>query len=517
MTAPRGDAIRGARASRRGVVAVTVLATFVAFLDATIVNVAFPAIRSSFRGTDLATLSWVINGYNVVFAGLLLPMGRFGDVLGQRRVFFRGVLLFALGSAGSAISPSVSVLILSRLVQAAGAAMLMPSALALLLRVFPPSQWARGVALGGAAAGVAAAVGPSLGGLLVQASTWRLIFVVNLPLALIIWRVGRRVLPADRGHGSRLPDTVGTVMVAAAVGLIACGLVEGPDWGWGSGRVIAAFVAGGALLPLALLRSASNPRAALPLHIFRSREVVAGNLATMVFAAGFFAKILCDVLFLTSVWGYSVVKAGLALSPSPLVTALVAGAAGRLATRRGHRPVIVAGSLLYAAGTAWYALALPSHPAYLTRFLPATLLTGVGIACALPMLTSAALSGLPSSDLGVASGANATARQLGGVLGVAILVAILGHAGAGGASVGAFHAGWAFISLAALATAGLGLLVAPRHAGGRDAVEAAGVPVEAAEVRGAALVGAGVAARVVPEGSAALVRQSGGATPTGLG
>jgi EmrB/QacA subfamily drug resistance transporter len=451
-------------AARRGVVAVTVLATFVAFLDATIVNVAFPAIRSSFAGADLATLSWVINGYNIVFAGLLLPMGRLGDVIGQRRVFFAGMSLFALGSAGCGVSPTVGALIVSRIVQAVGAGMLMPSALALLLPVFPAGERARGVALGAAAAGVAAAVGPALGGLLVSASTWRIIFAVNLPLAALVWVLGRRVLPTTpRGEGSALPDPLGAAVIALAFGLIAVGLVQGSDWGWSSGRVVAAFVFGVALLPLAVWRSAVHPRAVLPLPLFRSRDVAVGNLATAVFAAGFFAKILCDVLFLTSVWGYSVVRAGLALSPSPLITAVVAASAGRAASRYGHRVVVVVGSLLYAAGTAWYALALPAHPAYVTRFLPATLLTGVGIACALPMLTSAAVSGLRTADLGVGSGANATARQLGGVLGIAILVAIL-HGAGHGSSLGAFHAGWAFIAVASACTAGLGLLLGPHAA-----------------------------------------------------
>ncbi len=451
----------------RAVVLVTVGATFLAFLDTTIVNIAFPAIEADFADVDRPTLSWVLNAYNVVFAALLLPAGRLGDVLGHRRLFCGGLLTFTAASALCAAAPSAELLIATRVVQAVGAAILMPTALALLLAAYPPPRRAQAVAAAGAAAGVAAALGPTLGGVLVERGDWQLIFLVNVPLGLALLGVGRKVLPAPERTAERVPDAWGTVVLATGVGLIGLGLVQGPEWGWLDARVLASLALGCLLLPVCVRRSQHHPAPALELALLRVREVAAANAATVIFAMAFFAKLLCDVLFLTNVWGYSVFEAGLAMSPSPLVTALTAGLAGRLAERFGQRAVAVAGGLIYATGSACYALTLPADPAFVSHFLPVTILSGVGIAAALPTLTAAAITSLPESRYGAAGGANATARQLGGVLGVAVLIAILGDATGAGA-VGTFHAGWAFIALAAT----LAALTASALAGRRAAVAA---------------------------------------------
>ena len=440
--------------TRRAVVLVTVGATFLAFLDTTIVNVAFPAIAADFADADRSALSWVLNAYNIVFAAFLLPAGRLGDVLGHRRLFVAGLVIFTAASGLCAATGGAEALVAMRVVQAVGAAMLMPTALALLLAAFPRERRASAVALGGAAAGVAAALGPTLGGVLVDRGDWRLIFLVNVPLGLALWALAGRIPQAPAKRTDRLPDALGSVLLAAGAGLVALGLVQGPEWGWQDGRVLGSLALACLLLPACVLRSRGHPAPALDLALLRIRDVAVANTATVVFAAAFFAKILCDVLFLTSVWGYSVLQAGLAISPSPLITALTAPIAGRLAERYGHRIVAAAGALLYAAGNAWYALAIPAEPAFVSHFLPATLLTGMGIAAALPTLTSAAVTRLPERQWGLASGANATARQLGGVLGIAILVAIVGDASGAGA-LGDFHAGWAFIALAAGLTAAL--------------------------------------------------------------
>ena len=435
--------------ARRTVILVTVLGTFLAFLDATIVNVAFPDIERSFDDASRSGLSWVLNAYNVVFAALLVPAGRIGDVVGHRRVFFAGLLLFTLASAGCAGAFGAEALVAARVVQAAGAAMIMPAALAVLLAVYERERRAQAVAAAAAAAGVAAAIGPSLGGGLVEWSGWRVIFLINLPLGLFVWLRGRRAHPQVGGeHRGPFPELLGTALLSGAVGLVALGLVQGPEWGWDDPVVIGSFVAAIVLLPLALQRARSHPAPAIDLALLRTRGFALANAATFVFAAAFFAKILNDILFLTSVWGYSVVTAGLAMSPSPLITAATAGTAGRLAARYGHRAIIVPGALFYAAGNGWYALAIPHEPAYVTHFLPATLLTGIGIACALPMLTSAAVEAVGPANLGTASAANATARQLGGVLGIAILIAIVGTPAAAEA-LGQFHAGWGFIATCA--------------------------------------------------------------------
>ncbi len=441
-----------AAAPRRAVVVVTVGATFLAFLDTTIVNIAFPAIEADFAGVGRPTLSWILNAYNVVFAALLLPAGRLGDRLGHRRLFCGGLLAFTAASALCAAAPGPELLIATRIAQAAGAAILMPTALALLLAAYPPRRRASAVAAAGAAAGVAAALGPALGGMLVDGGDWRLIFLVNVPLGIALWLAGRRVLPAPQRRPQPLPDVWGTVLLATGVGLVGLGLVQGPEWGWQDPRVLAGIALGSLLLPVCVRRASRHPAPALELGLLRVRAVAVANAATVIFGAAIFAKLLCDVLFLTNVWGLTILEAGLAMSPSPLATALTAGIAARLADRYGQRVVAVAGALAYATGSAAYALTLPAEPAFVTHFLPVAVLGGIGIAAALPTLTAAAITSLPESRYGAAGGANATARQLGGVLGVAVLIAIVGDATGPGA-VGEFHAGWAFIALAAVLAA----------------------------------------------------------------
>lgn len=203
------------------------------------------------------------------------------------------------------------------------------------------------------------------------------------------------------------------------------------------------------LVIIAIVRARSHPHPAVDLDVVAGRDAGPANLATLLFAAGFFAKILCDVLFLTSVWGYSVLHAGLAMSPSPLITALTAGFIGRLAARVGHRAVILPGLVMYAGGCIWYAMTLQLTPHYVTLFLPATIFTGIGMACALPMLTSAAVTVAGERQFGSASAVNATARQLGGTLGIAALVAILSGASVRNA-VEIFHGGWWFVAATAL-------------------------------------------------------------------
>jgi EmrB/QacA subfamily drug resistance transporter len=442
------------------VLAVTGAAAFMSFLDATIVNIAFPDIESSFRGTPVATLSWVLNAYAIVFAGLLIPAGRIADRIGRRRAFLTGLVLFVGASALCAAAPSAGALVAARALQAVGAAVLTPTSLALVLPEFPLSRRATAVGVWGMAGAVAAATGPSLGGVLVDAAGWRWIFLVNLPVGLAAWAAGRRSLRESRDADARRPDALGSVLVAGAVGLLALGLVEGPDWGWSDPRVLAAFAAAAALLPLSIVRSQRHPAPALDLALFRVRSFAIANAGTLAFGAAFYAMLLCNVLFLTQVWGYSVVKAGLALTPGPLMAAAFAGPAGRLADRFGQRAVAAPGALVYAAGGAMFIAGVGTSPHWVSEWLPATLLTGAGVGLTFPTLGGAAASSLPPARFAVGAAVNATARQLGAVLGVAILIALLGTPSSPSAALAAFQRGWAFVALggvlAAVAAAGLG-------------------------------------------------------------
>src|SRR5690242_6427855 len=272
------------------------------FLDVTIVNIAFPDIRTSFSDSSLAGLSWVLNAYNIVFAALLVPAGRLADLVGRRRIFFAGMGLFLAASAVCGLAPSVEVLIGARVFQAAGAALLVPTSLGLLLPEFPPERRATATALWGAVGGVAAATGPSLGGLLIEWGDWRLVFFVNLVLGAAAWVPARRLLvetrDPDRGA---VPDAVGIGLLAGGVGLLSLAIVEAPDWGWGSARVIAALAGGVLVLGAFVWRSTAVAHPVLELSLFRVRSFAVACAGVFVFALGFYAVLLANILFLTGV------------------------------------------------------------------------------------------------------------------------------------------------------------------------------------------------------------------------
>src|SRR5262245_8972160 len=323
--------------------------TFLAYLDVTIVNIAFPDIASDFDSSGLGALSWVVNAYALAFAALLVVLGRAADRIGRRRVYLGGVAVFALASAGRALAASPVTLIAARAVQGVGAAAMIPAALALLLAAFPPKQWAGAIAAWGAVSAVAAALGPPLGGLLVEAGSWRWIFVINLPVGLITVWLGLRRLRESRATETTPPDLPGAVLLAGATGALALALVQGETWGWGSAATLGTFAAAlvfGAVL-LARTRRVAAP--VLEPALLRTRWVRAANAGTMAFGAALFAANLCLVLFATSVWGWTALETGIAAVPGALASAVSAPLGGRWATRSGPRPVAVVGAGLFAA------------------------------------------------------------------------------------------------------------------------------------------------------------------------
>ena len=458
---PAASAPDATDARRRRVLLVTSLGLFVAFLDTTIVNVAFPSIRSSFADVSTNQLSWVLNGYNVVFAALLVPAGRLGDLLGRRRMFNGGLALFTVASILCAVAPSAEVLIAMRVLQAVGAAILIPTGLALLLPEYPLERRAAAIAIAGAAAAIAAAAGPTIGGLLVEVSDWRLVFLVNAPIALVTWLLGRGALVEARDpERGTVPDPLGVGLLTLGVAAIALGLVQSEQWRWGDERTLGALAAGALLLAAFVWRTRGHPRPAFELDLMRLFTLRTANFAVLLFAAGFYAKILCDVLFLTSVWRHSVLEAGLTITPGPLITAATAGAAGRLADRYGVRAATVPGGVIYAAGCLWFVTQPGTDPNFLADWLPGMVLTGIGIALVFPALTSAAVITLPATRYATGSAINAAGRQLGAVLGVALLVAIIGDPTPAEAPR-AFDEGWTFAAAAALCSSAAGLLLSP--------------------------------------------------------
>ena len=448
-------------ARRWQVLLVTSVAVFMSFLDVTIVNIAFPDLRASFPDESLASLSWVLSAYSIVFAAALVPAGRLADRYGRRRFFFLGVLTFLAASVLCGASWNIDVLIAARAAQAIGGAMLVPASLGLLLPEFPLERRATATALWGATGAVAAAAGPSLGGVLVAWQGWRSVFFVNLLIGLPALIPARRLLRESREAHPFMPDLLGALFLALGVGSLVLGIVQGPSWGWGSTRTLAAFAASAVLLVAFLVRSARHRAPVVELSLFRVRSFAFANLGAFFFAAGFFALLLCNVLFLTGVWHYSVLRAGVSLTPGPLMAALSAPIGGRLSDRFGQRVVAVPGSLIFGAGTLLFAARTGADPAYLTEFLPPALLTGIGIGLTFAAFGSAAVAELPPNRYATGGAVNNCIRQVGAAIGIAVLVVVLGTP-----TLAHFHRAWSLVALtgAVAAVAGLCLgRVRARH------------------------------------------------------
>ncbi len=438
--------------------AITSLAIFTVYLDTTILFVAFPSIAAGWPRVAAADLSWILNAYTIVFGALLVPAGQLADRIGRRQTFQIGLVIFVVGSALCGAAPTVMTLIAARVLQAVGAALLIPSSLALVLTAFPREQRAIAVSLWGAVGALSAAVGPSLGALIVQHAGWRWAFYVNLPIgALALWR-GRRVLAESRDEGAAgRPDVLGALLLVGGVAALALGIVEGPTWGWTDGTTIGAIALGVALLVGFIVESSRVAYPIVDLSLFRDRNYQLANLAILIFSLSFTTMFLGFVLFLTEIWKYSTLVAGLTITPGPITVLPVAIWSGRFAAKRGHRALVVGGGLAYALG-GWMMMQLPTTPT-LASWIPAAILTGVGIGLTFPSLSGAAMHGLPPARFGVGSGVNQAIRQIGSVLGVAITIALVTD----DPSPRGFDRVFAVLVIAGVvvATLGLGLRTAP--------------------------------------------------------
>jgi EmrB/QacA subfamily drug resistance transporter len=437
------------------VLIVTAVAVFMSFLDVTIVNVAFPDVERDFPDASRADLSWILNGYNIVFAALLVPAGRLADLVGRRRLFLIGVAAFVAVSVLCGLATSPEMLTAARVLQAAAGAILVPTSLALLLPEFPAAKRATAVAIWSATGAVAAALGPSLGGVLVEEAGWRWVFFLNVPIGLAALVPARRLLRETRDPAGVLPDGLGSALMVAGVGALALGIVKGPDWGWGSAGVLGALAAAAVLLPLVVLRSARHRAPVIELGLFRARSFAVANAGMFAFSAAFYGLLLCNVLFLTGPWDYSILEAGFAVTPGPLSAALAAPLGGGLADRFGQRVVALPGALLFAAGCALFASGIDATPDYASEYLVPTILTGLGVGLSFAAWGSAAVAELPAVRFATGSAVLACLRQIGAVLGIAGLVAVLDAAPAG-EPVAGFVDAWTLMA----ATAGVVALLA---------------------------------------------------------
>ena len=477
--------LRG-RIPERSVLLVASFGAFLAFLDATIVNVAFPNIRESFPDSTISTLSWILNAYSIVFAAFLVVSGRLADLVGRRRTFTNGILVFTVASVLCALAPSVEILVAFRVVQALGAAMLVPASLALVVDAFPQERRSHAVGLWGAAAALAAGLGPPIGGALVEWGDWRWAFMVNLPFGVAALWAGRRLLVESRAPGHRrLPDLAGAAISAVMLGALTLGIVKGGDWGWTSLATISCFV-----VSLVLLGAFVSELATASIPADRSRAAairpfVVGNLATIVAGVGFYAYLLTNILWLQYVWGYSILVSGLAVVPGALVAALLAARLGPLAQSRGYRLVIIPGAIVWALAYVWYVVRVEVTPDFWGAWLPGQVLSGIGVGATLPVLGSAALAAVPGGRFATASAVNSSARQIGGVLGIAVLVVIIGTPSPT-STVDSLKNGWVFsavcFALTAVVAAFVGRVEAPAQEEADSSIRPPNVIVPAADV-----------------------------------
>ena len=458
----RPDADNDASRRRTLVFVVTSLGAFMGSLDLSIVNVAFPALERNFSHDTTATLAWVLTAYSIAFGSLLVIAGRTADRVGARRVFYVGLGVFSLGSALCALSPSVAFLIAGRIVQGSGAAAMLPASLSLLLAAYPNSRRTQMVSLWGGIGALAVATGPTLGAALVTAGGWRWVFLVNLPVGALAYFLGRRVLVEGSRNTHHLsPDYLGAVLASGALATLVLAITQGPHWGWSSVKVVTSLVISVVLFVLFVRRCARHPEPVLDLTLFRARTFSVANVATLLYAMGFFAMLLGNILFLTSVWHYRIILAGLAVTPGPVVVACVAGPAGRLASRIGFRRVLLAGASIFTLGLLWYALRVGATPDYLTGWLPATLLGGLGIGLTFPVLGASAVSSLRADRYAVGSAVNQTARQIGGAIGIALLVVLVGVPQTTHEALANFHHLWFFCASMAAASGVTCLFLSP--------------------------------------------------------
>jgi EmrB/QacA subfamily drug resistance transporter len=493
----------------RRVLLIVCAGVVLASLDLFIVNVALPRIAVDLRAPNLGELSWVLNGYAIVYASLLVFFGRLADRYRRDRAFLIGVAIFTLASAACAASDSVGMLIAFRLVQAAGAALLTPTSLGLVLAAYPAQRRSGAVRAWTATGGLAAALGPVVGGLLVAAS-WRWVFLVNVPVGIAALVAGWRLLPHVPGHETQRPDPLGVVLVTGGVGALTFGLVQGSAWGWGSGAVVGTLAAAVALIALFVAHCRASRNPLIDPALFRAPAFTGASLVALTFSAAFAAMLLSIVLWEQGVWGWSALQAGLGIAPGPLMVPLMSFVvAGRLIARYGAALVITLGSIAFSAGLAWWALAIGLRPSYASAVLGGMILTGIGVGLTLPTMMATAAASLPPPSFATGSAVVNMIRQTGLALGVAVLVAILGaHTHRGPAALAAFRHGWwaaAAISLAGIVPA-LALL-RPRPAAPAGTAPAGTAPAGTAP---AGTAPAGTApAGTAPAGTAAVPAPAG--------
>jgi EmrB/QacA subfamily drug resistance transporter len=479
----------------RWVVAITVLGSGLTALDGTVVDIALPAIGREFH-VGVGALQWVVSGYALTLAAFLLIGGSLGDRFGRRRMFLIGVVWFALASAGCGFAPGAALLIVTRVVQGAGAALLAPGSLAILEASFAPGDRGRAIGAWSGLGAVAVAAGPLIGGTLISASSWRWIFFINAPIAVAVVALGVRHVPESRDTGAT--GTIDYAGAASAVVLltgVTFALIEAPALGWTSPGVLAMAAAGAAGLAVLVLREHTAETPMLPPGIFRVRQFAATNAVTFVVYGALTVATFLLPAQLQIGSGYSPLDCGLALLPLTLIMLMLSVRSGRLAARIGPRLQMTVGPIVTGSGLALLTTAT-NGSSYVLHVLPAVIVLALGLAITDAPLAATAMNSAPARHSGIASAVNNDVARFGGLLAVAALPPLAGISGTAYLHAAALAAGFRTVVLIAGALCAAGGLLAgvtianpkrvPRGAGLPPAVECLHCGLDAPPLRATA-------------------------------
>ena len=407
-------------AAGRWVLLGTVLGSAVAMIDGTVVNVALPTIGRDF-GVGVAALQWTVTAYTLTLAAFILVGGALGDHYGRRRIFVIGVVWFAAASLLSGIAPSATALILARALQGVGGALLTPGSLAIIQATFRPEDRAPAIGMWSGLSGVAVAIGPFVGGYLIEVASWRWIFLINLPVVATVVFIAQRHVPESRDPGATGHiDIAGALLIALGLGAVVFGLIEGPVLGWTSAGVLVALIGGATVLVafVAVERRREHPM--LPLDIFRSRQFSGANAVTFLVYGALGGSLFLIPLQLQQVLGYSPIEAGISLLPVTIVMLAFSARAGRLSQRIGPRLPMTLGPIIAGLGLGLLSM-VGAGDSYLTTFLPAILVFSAGLTLTVAPLTAAVLSAAPVDHAGIASAINNSVARAAGLIAVAAL------------------------------------------------------------------------------------------------
>ena len=428
------------------VLALTSIGVMLVSLDISIVNVAFGSFVAEWPESR-RTLTWIFSAYNIAYAAGLLTAGRLADAFGRKRAFLSGLMIFMLGSILCAVSPTAIFMVIARVIQAVGGAILTPASLALVLPEFAVEKRSAAIGIWGAVGGISAASGPMVGGFLVDTFGWHSVFLVNVPFCLLAFVIGLKLLRESRDETApRTVDYFGALLVVLGVGLLTLMIVQSDEWGWVSNRSLIIFAISFLLLSAFIWRCNQVAHPVLDLRLFRLPFVTAAAIGGFAFSMGFFSMIFVNTQWLQVVWGYSPSLSGIAGSPGPLAAAFVAAPAGKLANRIGHGKVVAAGALIMSLGIGWMNFFITPEIHYWDFYFPTMVVTGIGVGLCISTISSSATAFLPQPRFAMGSALNNTSRQIGAALGIALVSSLLVAATKTDDPTSGFHAAWTLMT-----------------------------------------------------------------------